>query len=80
MMYESIREWRDLEDNHLYHAGDKFPHDGREVPAGRIAALCGTQNKAGFALIKALPVPVEEAPTKKYEPAKKAAKKPNKAG
>lgn len=79
-MYESIREWRDLEDNHLYHAGERFPHDGRNVPTERIAALCSTQNKAGFALIKACPVPVEEVPTKKGEPVKKASKKPKNGG
>ena len=71
-MYESIREWRDLEDNHLYHAGERFPHDGRKVPAERIAALCSSQNKAGFALIKALPAPVKENPVQKDEPPKKA--------
>jgi len=71
-MYESIVDWRDLEDKHLYHKGDKYPHDGREVPKERIAELCGTQNKAGFAVIKALPVPVNGNPVQKEEPPKKA--------
>ena len=56
-MYESIVTWRDLEDNHLYATGDKYPHDGRKISPARIAELSGTQNKAGFALIRPCAVP-----------------------
>jgi hypothetical protein len=73
-MYESIREWRDLEDGHLYHTGEPFPHDGREISESRIAELSGTQNKAGFALIKALPKPDEEKPVREAEQAQKPVK------
>ena len=59
-MYESITTWRDLEDNHLYRTGEKFPHDGREISEARIAELSGTQNKAGFALIRPCATPSEE--------------------
>ena len=53
MRYVSITEWRDLESGHLYHAGDPFPYDKQDIPEERIAALCSSQNKAGFALIQA---------------------------
>lgn len=70
-MYECISRFRDLEDGHLYEKGEPFPHDGRVIPAERIAALSTTQNKAGFTLIKAVAVKVEEEPVKKVEQAKK---------
>lgn len=79
-MYESIVEWRDLEDKHLYHKGDKFPHNGREVSEERIAELSGSQNKAGFAVIKALKAPVEEIPIQNEEPPKKATRSRKKVG
>ena len=60
MMYISTTEWRDLESGHLYQAGDPFPYDGQEVPAERITALSTAQNKAGFALIKAVDEPEKE--------------------
>ena len=71
MTYTSTREWRDLTDRHLYHAGDAFPFDGREISEDRIAELSGTQNKAGFALIKAVDVADEEKPVAKVVTAKK---------
>ena len=77
-MYESITDWRDLEDKHLYHKGDKYPHNGREVSKERIAELCGTQNKAGFAVIKALEAPVEEIPTEAPKAARKGRRAANK--
>ena len=68
---ESIARFVDLEDGHLYNPGDPFPYDGRELPAERIAELCGTQNKAGFALIKVVETPNEEKPVEKAETPKK---------
>ena len=63
---------------HLYNPGDPFPYDAREIPANRIAELSGSQNKAGFALIKAVeeekPEPIkeqEEAPKKTTKSRKK---------
>jgi len=38
-MYISTKEWCDLKDGHIYHTGDKFPHDKRDIPAERIAEL-----------------------------------------
>ena len=76
-MYISTKSWRDLEDNHVYHDGEKYPHDGREISAERIAALTSAQNKAGYALIKAVGEEVKKEPTTKPETAK-TAKKPRK--
>lgn len=71
-MYKSIARWRDLEDNHIYSVGEVYPHNGREVSAERIAQLSSKQNKAGFALIKAVEVPVEQKPVQSGETPKKA--------
>lgn len=71
----SIVCWRDLEDGHLYYSGDEFPHDGREIPEERIAALSGTQNKAGFALIRIAEAPNRGIATETPEKPKKAAQK-----
>ena len=67
----SIARFVDLEDGHLYTPGDPFPYDGRELPAERISELSGTQNKAGFALIKVVETPNEEKPVEKAETPKK---------
>ena len=51
MEFISVATWRDLTDGHLYHEGDRFPFDGREVPADRteaFEALC----KADEAMFK----------------------------
>ena len=53
MAYKALCRFRDLEDRHLYDAGDEFPHDGRGISPARIAELSGDKNKAGFALIEA---------------------------
>jgi hypothetical protein len=74
MGYVSIAAWRDLEDGHLYKCGEEFPHDGRVIPDNRIEALSSTQNKAGFALIMAVPDKAEEKPVQAAEAPKKAVK------
>lgn len=79
MKYVSTVKWRDLTDRHLYGEGEPFPYDGRDISKQRIAELSGTQNKAGFALIKALPVPVEEIPIQEEETPKKATRGRKKA-
>lgn len=80
--YFSLMEWRDNSDGHLYHEGEPFPFDGREVAPERITELETAQNRAGFALIRAEDVadegaeaPKEEAPEKAPEEAKKTAAK-----
>ena len=79
MGYVSIACWRDLDDGHLYQQGDPFPHDGRDISEKRIADLISTQNKAGFALIKAVEEPKEEIPQETKEVAKKATRSRKKA-
>lgn len=71
MGYISLATWRDLTDGHLYHEGEPFPFDGREVPADRTDALENGRNRAGLRLIRrAEPenvetaVPEEKAPEK----------------
>ena len=83
MTYISTCTWRDLTDGHLYAEGDLFPFDGREIAPERITELENAQNRAGFALIRALDVadegaeaPEEETPEKAPEAPKPAAKKP----
>ena len=78
-MYVSIARWRDLEDGHLYKTGDPFPHNGRDISKGRIAELSGTQNKAGFALIKAIEIPDEVKPVENTETPKKGGRGRKKA-
>ena len=77
-MYISTTQWRDLRDGHLYEAGEPFPHDGREIPEERIAELTTTQNKAGFALIKAVQTPDDKKPKQAPKTAKTAVKSPKK--
>lgn len=73
MKYISTTTWRDLQDGHLYAAGDPFPHDGREIAAARLADLSTAHNKAGYALIKGIP---EQKPQAEPVPEKQEAKKP----
>lgn len=73
-MLKSTVQWRDLTDGHLYSAGDPFPWDGREIPEERINALKSSQNKAGFAVIKAVEEPGKTNATKAEETAEKAEK------
>jgi hypothetical protein len=49
--YIVIKKFRDLQDNHIYHEGDKFPHSGR-VKKGRLEELASDKNKLGTPLIQ----------------------------
>ena len=54
-MYEAVKDFVDLHDNnHIYHAGDKFPRDGVSASADRISELATDANKCGVVLIKAI--------------------------
>lgn len=72
--YICTRDWRDLTDKHLYHAGDPFPCDGREVPAERLEQLESGCNQAGLQMIQG--IITEDAPKAAQEtdaePVKKA--------
>lgn len=71
MGYISLATWRDLTDGHLYHEGEPFPFDGREVPADRTDALESGRNRAGLRLIRrAEPENVETAVHEEKAPKK----------
>lgn len=71
MRFISLATWRDLTDGHLYHEGDVFPFDGREVPADRTDALENGRNRAGLRLIRrAEPENVETAVHEEKAPKK----------
>ena len=57
--YVSTTEWRDNTDMHLYHEGEPFPFDGREIDAERLEALESGRNRAGLRLIAPCEVKVE---------------------
>lgn len=51
-MYKVIKEFADLQDNnHVYHVGDKFPHNGRKVSKERCKELETSANLIGAPLI-----------------------------
>ena len=72
MGYISLATWRDLTDGHLYHEGEPFPFDGREIPGDRIEALESGRNRAGFRLIRADKASDGQPEGKKPEAPKKA--------
>ena len=78
-MYISTDLWRDLTDKHLYHAGDPFPFDGREIPEDRINSLLSGHNLAGFALIKPVEYEPEKKPTVKEEAPRRGKRNQKKA-
>ena len=52
-MYRVINRFFDLQDNnHAYSVGDKFPHNGIDVDAERIAELASDKNRLGIPLIE----------------------------
>ena len=52
-MYKVIKYFTDLQDNnYAYYVGDKFPHNGVEVGAERIAELASDKNLQGVPLIE----------------------------
>lgn len=78
-MYISTDLWRDLTDKHLYHAGDPFPFDGREIPEDRINSLLSEHNLAGYALIRLVEDEPEKKPTVKEEAPRRGKRSQKKA-
>lgn len=72
-MYRSLTTWRDISDGHLYHEGDTFPFDGREIAPERLAELENGTNRAGLRLIQGCEVRDEPVEVRKEEAPKKAA-------
>ena len=75
--YVSTQVWQDLTDMHLYHEGEPFPFDGRDVGEERLNALETGRNRAGLRLIRAVEVQDDQTPARKEE-APEEAKKPRK--
>ena len=82
MGYISLGAWRDLTDGHLYHEGEPFPFDGREISPERLDELENGHNRAGLVLIRAIDVqdepeeaPKEKAPEKAVNGRKTAPRK-----
>ena len=71
--YVSTETWRDNSDGHLYHEGEQFPFDGREIAGDRLESLESGRNRAGLRLIRAEEVQDEPVEVRKEEAPKKAA-------
>ncbi len=70
MSYRAAVRFADLQDGrYMYNAGDTFPRDGLTVTEARLAELAGSDNRAGYPLIMAVPDP---APEPAREPAPEA--------
>ncbi len=67
-MYRVITTFRDLEDGHLYQAGDPFPHDGREIRKERLESLISGKNQAGLKLVEQISTEPEIKTTRKRKP------------
>lgn len=50
-MFEVIREFKDIEDGHIYKKGDIFPFDKREVEDVRLQELSSKNNRLKTKLI-----------------------------
>ena len=61
-MYRVVKFFRDLQDNnHAYHVGEQFPHDGMEVSNDRLAELSTEANRRHEPLIEWVEVVENEA-------------------
>jgi len=72
--FVSATTWRDLTDGHLYHEGEPFPFDGREVDPGRIGELESGRNRAGMRLIRAVAAEKDKTDEPKAEAPKTASR------
>ncbi len=69
-MYKVLRMFRDLKDNnHVYHVGDKYPHDGiMEVSEKRLLELSTDANRRHVPLIAKVEIePVQIEPIEAEE-------------
>ena len=61
-MYKVVKFFRDLQDNnHAYHVGDIFPHDGMEVSEKRLLELSTDANRRHMPLIEKVEIVENEA-------------------
>ena len=73
-MYKAVCVFRDLTDNHLYQAGDVFPHDGRGSEEERVNTLINGHNKANKPLIEKVEEPIVQEQKTRKRPARAAKK------
>ena len=67
-MYRVIKFFRDLQDNnHAYHVGDLFPHDGMEVSKDRLLELSTDANRRHEPLIEKVEDVAENATSEPVE-------------
>ena len=67
-MYKVIKYFTDLQDNnYAYYVGDKFPRNGVEAGAERIAELSSDKNLQGVPLIEEVAEKPKRTRKKKYE-------------
>ena len=77
-MYKVIKYFTDLEDdNHAYHVGDTFPHEGKSVTKERLMELSSDKNKRHVPLIVEIKAE-EPKEVPKEEPKETKAKKSSK--
>ena len=61
-MYKVIQYFTDLQDNnHAYHVGDIFPHDGMAVTEKRLLELSTDKNRRHIPLIEKVEIVENEA-------------------
>lgn len=60
-MFVVLHDFTDMQDGHVYHAGDIFPRDGMTVEPERLAVLQSFSNRQGKPLIqRAINYPLKE--------------------
>lgn len=64
-MYKVIRRFKDVETNHIYEVGKKFPYDNREVSKERLIQLSTNQNALGHPFIEEIIEKQQEKPVEK---------------
>lgn len=74
MMYKVIKTFTDIQDNHVYFAGDEYPHKGANATEKRIKELSGAENRLGYPLIMAVESEDEVEHILDSEPPKKRTK------
>ena len=79
-MYVAAVRFADRQDgNRIYEAGEQFPRFGLSVTDERIAELMGSDNRAGYPLIKRIETPVKRAENEAKEIPTEKPKTPKKA-
>ena len=79
-MYVAAVRFADRQDgNRIYEPGERYPRLGLSVTDERIAELTGSDNRAGYPLIKRIETPVKRAENEAEEIPTETPKTPKKA-